>query len=413
MTSTSPDVGAAAPPTARAVVDLLLARGDQLHADLRVAAERVALADDGTMGTIVLRHSDVVALARDRRLAGVGLAVFDFMGISEGPLRDWYGGLMFTNDGDDHDRLRRLVSRAFTPRSADKLRREAAERASRAVAGVVDAGGGDLADAYSLVAMQVMCTLLGVPEDDVPVFAGWANALSPVFRLMTTEEISAATEAIVGMLDYVDDLAARRRSDPADDLISALIAAEDAGDRLTHDELLAMVANLLVGGHDTTTSQLGCSLYTLLRHPQQAQRVREGPELLPSAVEETIRLEPSIIGVPRTAVQPVPVAGCEVPAGTLLLLCTAAANREAGVWEDPDRFDVARFMRNDTPALLSFGAGPHYCLGAALARVTLQEVVRATIVRDVEMQLQDDPADIPWRVLLGRSPAALTVTVVH
>ena len=393
------------------MVDLFTPLGDELHAALRRASEAGPLASESTSGTtIVLRHADIEALARDHRLAGVGLTFFDLMGIVDGPLREWYGGLMFTNEGETHDRLRKLVSRAFTPRSAEKLRREAGERASQTVTTLVADGGGDLTDAFALVAMRVMCRLLGVPDADVAIFAGWADALSPIFGFMTPEQTAAADDAITSMLGYVEELARRRRSDPADDLITALIAAEDEGDRLSHTELVAMVANLLVGGHDTTTSQIGCSFLTMLRFPDEAARLRDDPALLQSSVEETIRYEPSIVGVPRTVVEPVTIAGRELPAGSIVMLCTGAANREPGVWDEPDRFDVARFSRKGTPALLSFGAGPHFCLGAALARMTLQECVRALVDHGASLSLDEDAATIAWRSVLGRSPARLAVT---
>jgi cytochrome P450 len=228
---------------------------------------------------------------------------------------------------------------------------------------------------------------------------------------MDTTQIAAANDAIDGLLGYVRELADRRRKDPADDLITGLLAAEEEGDRLTHDELVAMVANLLVGGHDTTTSQIGCSLLTVLRHPDEAGRLRNEPQLLISATEETIRYEPSIPAVPRTVISPVTVAGTELGAGTLVMLCTAAANREPETWKEPDRFDAGRFAVKGAPRLLSFGAGPHFCLGAALARVTVQESVRATAARADVLRLAEDPVQVPWRVVLGRSPARLAVAV--
>jgi cytochrome P450 len=391
------------------VVDLQTPLGDEMHAGLRSAALAGPLAMETSGTTVVLRHADIESLARDPRLAGIGLSLFDLMEITDGPLRDWYGGLMFTNEGETHDRLRKLVSRAFTPRSAERLRTEAGERATKTMSGVVAEGGGDLTSAFSLVAMRVMCRLLGVPEADVPVFAGWADALSPIFGFMSPEQVVAGNDAIVAMLGYVEELAARRRADPADDLITALIAAEEEGDRLTHDELVAMVANLLVGGHDTTTSQIGCSLLTMLRFPDEADKLRADMTLLQSAVEETIRFEPSIPGVPRTVVETVTVAGTELPPGTIVMLCTGAANREPGVWDEPDRFDVTRFSRKGAPALLSFGAGHHFCLGAALARMTLQETVRALVTDGASLRLTEYAEEIPWRSVLGRSPARLLV----
>lgn len=383
--------------------------GEDLHSDLRAAAsEGPFVIDQVTGATVFLRHADISALARDERVAGVGLTFFDLMGITDGTLRDWYGGLMFTNEGDKHDRLRKLVTRAFSPRSVEALRTLASRIANERLDEIERAGGGDLMQSFALVAMHAMCALLGVPSEDVEVFGAWADALSPVFGFMDAAQIDAATSAIDAMLAYVEDLAARRRTAPADDLITALIAAEDEGDRLSHDELVAMVANLLVGGHDTTTSQIGCSLLTLLAHPDGSKRLREDPALLVSAVEETIRFEPSIPAVPRTALADVEIAGTNLEPGSLLMLCTAAANREAGVWDEPDRFDVSRFAAKGVPGLLSFGAGPHFCLGAALARMTLQECVRAVASRGT-LELDADPASLPWRVVLGRSPARLPV----
>lgn len=394
------------------MVDLFAPLGDDLHAELRRAAEQGPLAVEATSGTtVVLRHADVEALARDPRVAGVGLTFFDLMGITGGLLREWYGGLMFTNEGAKHDRLRKLVAKAFTPRSVEALRRDAASAAKDALRCAAVDGGCDLTQAFALLAMRVMCKLLGVPQADVAVFGAWADALSPVFGLMDDQQIAAAEKAIEDLLGYVDELTARRRKDPGDDLITALLAAEDDGDKLSHDELVAMVANLLVGGHDTTTSQIGCSLLTLLRYPDEAERVRWDPDLLVWAVEETIRFEPSLIGVPRTAVETIDVAGTEFCPGAVMVLCTAAANREPGVWEEPDRLDVGRFAVHGAPHLLSFGAGPHFCLGAALARMTLQECVRATVAVGPHLELAEDPAELPWRVVLGRSPARLPVVL--
>ena len=272
-------------------------------------------------------------------------------------------------------------------------------------------GGGDLTEQLALLPMRVMCRLLGVPDEDVESFVGWADDLSPTFGLMDADEIDAANAAIEGMLGYVASLAEKRRAEPRDDVISALLAAAEGGERLTHDEVVAMVANLIVAGHDTTSSQLGCSLLALLRHPGEAARVAADPELLTSAVVETIRYEPSVAFVPRVASEELPVAGTELPAGSIVLLATGAANREPGVWADPDRFDVGRFAAPDAPRLLTFGAGPHYCLGAALARLTIEEVVRAHVAVGEQLRPADPLDDVPWRLVLGRSPATLPVTI--
>ena len=383
---------------------------DSMHAALRAAASEGPLAVDGTTGaTVVFRYADIEALARDRRLAGVGLVLFDLMAVPDGSLRRWYGSLMFTNEGERHARLRSLVSRAFTPRSVDRLRETAATIAAAALSPLTHDGRGDLIAALERVPLRVMCALIGVPDEDVEVFAGWADDLSRVFGMMTPEEVLAADRSIESLLAYVSDLADdRRRSGPREDLVSRLLAAEDDGERLAHDEVLDMVANLIVGGHDTTASQIGCSLLALLRHPAELARVRDDRSLVPSAVSETIRFEPSIGYVPRTVSEPVVVAGTELGSGTFVVLATAAANREGGVWKEPDALDVARFGDPETARLLSFGAGPHYCLGANLARMTLEQVVSAVLdLGPVEPEA--DLGSVAWRQTLGRSPVALPV----
>ena len=283
------------------MADLMSAFGDDLHDALREAALAGPLARDPETGIVIaLRHADVDALGRDPRMVGVGLGNFDAMGIADGPLRDWYGQLMFTNEGAAHRRLRSLVQKAFTPRAVDAIRATSAAMAAESYAPVREAGGGDLVAATKTLPLRVICRLIGVPDADVERFCGWADALSVIFGFLSLEQADAATVALARLDDYVEDLLEQRRSAPADDLVSALVAAEVEGQRLTHDEVRTMVANLIVAGHDTTGSQLGCTFLTLLRHPDQASLLATRPELVPQAVEETMRFEPSISGIPRT-----------------------------------------------------------------------------------------------------------------
>jgi cytochrome P450 len=392
-----------------ASVDLSGSLAGDLHGVLRVAAEAGPLATDAATGaTVVLRHRDVEALARDQRLVGVGLTFFDLMGITDGPLRDWYSRLMFTTEGEYHRRMRSLVQRAFTPRSVEALRAPGADMATEAVASVTR-DGGDLVDACSMLATRMTCRLLGVPDSDVPVFAQWADALSPIFFIMTSEQIAAATDALAGLLSYVDELTRRRAEDPGPDLITALLAAEADGERLTHDETVTMIANLLLAGHDTTGSQIPCTLLVALGYQDELAGIGEDQARLASAVSETMRMEPSIAMIPRTAVAPIDLHGSAIPTGSMVMLCSAAANRDPTAWRDPDRFDPDRFSRPDTPKLLIFGAGQHFCLGTALAKVTLEECVRAVLTTDPPLRLAEAEADIPWRVVLGRSPTRLMV----
>ncbi len=356
----------------------------------------------------VFRHEEIGRLAHDSRMAGVGLSFFDLMGI-EGQLRDWYGSLMFTNEGDEHVRLRRLVNRAFTPRSVEQLRGGVASLAAETFVDLDARGGGDLVGSFGRLAIRAMCRLLGVPEEDVSVFGDWADALSPVFGYMDPEQIRSAEAALGELLGYVGALVARRHGDPEDDLITALIRAEEEGDRLTREEVVTMVANLLVGGHDTTTSQIGCSLLSLLTHPDAVGRIRAGEVGLPSAISETLRYEPSIGLIPRTVAGEIDIGGTTRPAGTVVFLSVMIGNRDPAVWSDADTFDVGRFESPGTPRLLSFGSGPHYCLGTNLARMTLEETVGGMAARDVSLVGGSDAVE--WRQVLGRSPSSLPVRV--
>jgi len=380
------------------------------HAAFRAAADAGPVAVGSRSGLLhVLHYAEIDALAHDARLAGVGLSLFDLMGIEDGDLRRWYGQLMFTNDGDVHNRLRRLVSRAFTPRSVEALRDTAATLASAAINDIAQAGKGDVVEALTNVPIRVICRLLGIPDEAIGDFWQWADALSPAFVMMSPVQIDAASAAITPFLDYVEQLIATRSADRRDDLTSHLIETEEAGDRLTHEELVAMVGNLIVGGHDTTASQIGCTLFTLLGHPDVVATVRQTPELLPSVVNETIRFEPSLHGIPRRLTEDMVIGGHALPAGSTVMLSTGTANREPAVWGDPETVRPDRFASPDTPKLLSFGAGPHYCLGAALARITLEEVVRAFV--RVRFEASTELDGITWQKVLGRSPATLPVRV--
>jgi cytochrome P450 len=368
-----------------------------------------------TGAVVVLRYDDVERLSHDPRLAGVGLSIFDFLGVADGPLRRWYSSLMFTNEGDEHHRLRRLAARVFTPRSVERHRELAASLAADRMAKIVDDGGGDLVGALADLPITVICTLIGVPDDRIGDFVEYGDALSPVFGLMGPEQIAVAEHAVVRLMADVDTMIDSRLARRGDDLISGLLEAEESGDRLTHEEVVTMVGNLIVGGHDTTSGQVSCSLLTLLRHPEALDALRADASSAAAVVDETIRFEPSITVVPRTVVEPLQIGGIERAAGSMVFLASASASRDESVWGDPDVFRPARFAEPDAPKLLSFGSGPHYCLGAALARMTMEEVLLAaaraglgdTIVADAPI----DADSIEWRQILGRSPARLPVTV--
>lgn len=375
---------------------------------LREAAAASPTAVMEGMGMVyVLGYAECERLLHDHRLRGVGLSLFDLIGVPDGALRDWYGSIMFTNEGDAHHRMRRLVAKAFTPTSVERLRPLARATVAARLAGVHDEA--DLVAVFDGLPMTVMCALLGVPLAAVAEVIDWVDALSPTFGFMSPEQIVAAEGAITLLQDRMAGIVDQRAAEPGDDLISALLAVEDAGDTLTRAETVAMATNLLVGGHDTTASQLGCTMLELLQHPDAVAAAAHDPAVVSGIVNETLRMLPGLSGVPRVALEPIEVGGIERAAGTLLLLTTVTANRDPQVWDAPDEFRPTRFLEPGAPKLLTFGAGPHYCLGAALARMTLQEAVAGVVA--MAPTLAEDASTIPWATVLGSAPVRVPVSV--
>jgi len=376
---------------------------------LAAAAVDASAIEGATQAVMVFRYDDVQKHLLNTKLVGVGLTFFDVMSITDGPLREWYGSLMFTNEGRPHHRLRSLVGKAFSPRSVETHRDVARRLIGDRLAELKAASGGDLKQVLADAPMHLMCELLGVPDDDVDTFIDWVNALGPVFSLMTPEQIDAATEAAVGLLKYVDMLCEAREHEPGDDLITSLITAEHEGDKLSRKETAAMVANLLVAGHDTTSSQIACTLLTLLGYPDVLEEIRNDAVDVPSLINETIRVEPAIGATARTATEPVEICGKMRDAGTMVLLNTMTANRDPLIWKDPSAFVPHRFESTEAPKLLTFGGGPHHCLGAWLARLTLEETVRS--VAALSPTLTEAADGIPWEQQLGANPVRLPVTL--
>lgn len=277
-----------------------------------------------------------------------------------------------------------------------------------AVADVND--GGDLVPACAPLGTRLICRMLGVPDGDVDIFGKWADALSPVFNLMTPDQVADATNSIVALQEYVGGLIAERTRDPGPDLITAMLCAEGDGERLSPAEVVTMIANLLVAGHDTAGSQIPCSILVALCERDKSGAADWVDTRLASGIAETMRVEPSVTAIPHTCTEPIDLYGTTIPVGSIVLLCLASANRDPSAWSDPEIFDPDRFTRPDTPKLLSFGAGAHFCLGTSLAKLAVEEAVRAVLTADEPLALAQPPAEIPWRQVLGRCPAKLTVT---
>jgi len=297
-------------------------------------------------------------------------------------------------DPPDHTRLRRLVSKAFTPRTIAQL-----EPRIRAVAGellTAAADGGQLEVVSQLaypLPVRIISELLGVPVEDHSRFAGWsaglAYSLQPGFGI-NREEAEARDEAARVAGDefavYFRELIAKRRACPAPDLLSDLIRAEDDGAKLTEDELIATCVLLLVAGHETTVGLISNAILALLRHRDQLDLLRTDPSLAAGAVEETLRYDAPVQMTGRVVRGGMKVGGVTAQDGALLLLLLAATGRDPDVFRDPDRFDI----RRGATGHLAFAAGPHFCLGAPLARLEATVVLQAFVARVLSPELEPD-----------------------
>ena len=355
------------------------------------------------VGIIVLRHEDVRAVLHDRRWRELGAAALQMAGIAGGPLWEWFHQILSNKEGEEHARLRRLVSQAFTPRSVERLRPVMQATANEFIDRFASAGRCEFVSAFAApYPVRVIGALLGVPAGDFARFHAWSTDLSLAFGSRIAEERPRIEAALVSLSGYVDELLAERRRSPGPDLISALIAAEEQGDRLSADELRAMITVLIFGGQDTTQCQLACGLATFLAHPEQWALLAQDPTLAAGATEEILRYEPAGSGSPRIATEDFRYRELDIKAGTIALPSGPAANRDPAVYTDPDRFDITR---RDAEPQLTFGGGVHYCLGAALARAELQEAL-PILARRLPRLTADGPAE--WRTgALIRGPEKL------
>ncbi len=360
----------------------------------------------GPFGPEILSHELVRTVLRDPRFTippGMNLAV---QGITSGPLWDKIVNSLLGLEGEPHRRLRSLVSKAFTPRASARLHDTIVEVINDLIDHVAAEGRCDIVtDIARPYPVPIICALLGAPREDWEQFSLWADDIFTAFTFNPDGVDQALVMRAWGELDdYVDEMVARRRHNPTDDLLSDLIRAEDEGDRLNAAELRMLAGGLLLAGTDTTRNQLAGSIDVFVDHPEQWALLAEHPELAANAVEETMRHSPIGSGTLRTVTEDTELAGHLFPAGTLVIVNTLAANRDPAVYDDPDRFDITR---TDAPSVLTFGGGIHYCLGANLARLELAEALRI-VTRRMTKPSRTGPA--PWKPMMELSgPRALPI----
>jgi cytochrome P450 len=323
------------------------------------------------------RFSRALAGAPGRSLQGIELSA---------------AGSIIAMDPPEHTRLRKVVAGAFTVRRVEALRPR--------VAAIVDELIGaftarpqpiDLMTSFSLpLPVRVICELLGVPTADMEKFRAWSGTLVTDWEQDSGEILTALAETY----EYFAELIRIRRTRPGDDLLSALIAARDSGDRLSEEELTNLACTILVAGYETTAHQISLSLLALLDHPAEMAKLRADLGLIPGAVEELVRyVMIGVLPLARVTTEDVELGGVTIPASEVVLPVIVAANRDPSVFREPDRFDVNRAPVGH----LGFGGGAHRCLGAQLARVELQEALRGLVIRLPGLALAVPPADLRFK----------------
>ena len=351
---------------------------------------KVVNTSDG--GLYVLGHKEIEGVLKSPKFAAADL--LGMMGLSEGPVWEWWNRLMFSNNDPFHGRIRKLVSRAFTPRRVERERPRIRALADRLITDGVDAGEVDLmATVAHHLPSQAMAELFRIPESDRDMFCGWTTDIGLAFGAAADPAVRAQVETALAHLDeYASRLVEERRSDPGDDLLSELIAVEEEGDRLNTRELVDLVENLLFAGHDTTRGSIGALLFLLCSDGDSMAAVRRDPSLVAGAVEESLRYEAITFSTARTATEDVVIDGVEIPAGMPLGVCLPAASRDPLVYDSPNTFDLRR--KDVHPP--TFGAGAHYCIGASLARLELQEFLSSVLEHTSEVGVVETPRWVPF-----------------
>jgi len=362
-------------------------RGERFHRTMRELAEQSWIVQT-PLGFIVLDREGGSFFLRTKQASFPGLKIADLFGIDDGPLHEEIVRNILHVPPDKHRRLRNLVNPFFTPRAADRWRPAMRGFVEQLHAAVEAERRCEFVEAFAKPYPSLtIATVMGAALSDAPRLHEWSNWIQRQFdgpSLMT--ERARIEQAVAEFYDWAGELLARRREDPSDDLISSLIAARFEGDKLDDAELVNLVLNVLVGGVDTTQSQLAQAIRLFAEHPHQWELVRSDPVAMAArAVEEILRYEPITPFTARIVEEEITYRDIVFPIDTVVMVCAFTGNREAG---EPDVFDVAA-ERDAKP--LTFGAGIHYCLGANLARAELQEALGFLARRWERIELDGEP----------------------
>jgi cytochrome P450 len=394
---------------------------DRFRAETHATFERMRAEDpvfcqpgiDGeTMLWFVTRHDDAVAVLLDdeRFVRDPALA------LTPGELEAFSSGMpeaiafidthMLNRDGEDHRRLRRLVTKAFTPRMVEQLRPRIQEIADELIDAVEARGEMELVDEFAFpLPITVIAELLGIPVGDRDHFRRWTNEI--VTPALTPEDAAKFIQVIDEFVAYLRELFERRGMTPGDDLISALLQVEEGGDTLSEEELFSMVVLLIIAGHETTVSLIGNAVLALLEHPDQRAELQSDPERISPAIEELLRYDsPVERTLNRWAATDVELGGQTIRRGEGVIVILGSANRDSSRFTDPDTLDLARADVKH----IAFGRGSHYCLGAPLARLEAEVALTTLLRRLPGLRLAAPVEELSWRpVPLFRSLVSLPV----
>ena len=367
--------------------------GSQAERDQLASIAQESWIAKGLFAYPIFNYEDCLAILCDRRWhSAAALAAIAF-GVDDPRLSENRQPSILSSEGEVHTRLRRLVAPSFSPRAADHLRPFMREVMNSLIDPIVAQGHCDLAvDIYEHYPIPIICELLGAPKSDWQFFSRVAEDVLRIFDANNADEIDLILAAQTELDAYVRQLISERRDSPADDLITSLIAAEEAGDKLNENELVSMVEAVIIGGTDTTRNQLGCSVALFAEHPEQWKLLAERPELAGKAVEETMRYFGAVRSTGRFASEDIEYKGILFPKGTLVVPSLVLANRDSTVFNEPNTFDITREPAGQPQ--MTFGAGIHYCLGAALARAEQQEALPLLAQRLPNLRIN---GDVIWK----------------
>jgi pimeloyl-[acyl-carrier protein] synthase len=382
------------------------------YAALRDESAHYRTAIGGGQIVLLTHYNDIAAALRSPQLGHNNQALRpEAMAFIPTPYRAIMALLnnwMLLRNPPDHTRLRSLVNRAFTPRVVEQLEPRIAAIADSLLARARERGELELIGDFAFpLPVIVIAEMLGVPPEDSDLFRRWSAVLAANIDLFQDDETLRAGSQVAGEIgEYLRALIVKRRADPREDLLSALVAAEDGGDRLSEDELIANCSLLLAAGHETTVNLIGNGMLALLRNPDQLALLRQDHTLITNAVEELLRYDSPVQLLSRDV-----LADCELPGGTLrtgeyVLLALAGANRDSQVFADPDRLDV---QRSNASRHLAFAAGIHFCVGAALARAEARHAFRSLLDLGELHLLDPNPPLRPTIALRGRSRIPLAI----